>query len=410
MIKLFFLLDAVLSLEYLYLFGSDALALYSLYHGTEGELQGSKAIYLVTVVLSILILIVDVQAARRIIASDDISDSFLNDIAYRRQMYRSYSVYCFFYHILDGLPLGQKIGKITYFILKDWKRLLFVDLPQGVIAITSIDSFTHIDTEAQLSEVLLRIKFVIVCVRVGLLVLACLAWPIVRWKLAKRFDNKAFSLEIYVTFTIDYRINQMLGLIVDPNRPGLKPRYKITGADGVERTVTATQKNVDVASPTAVVTSDPTGSPGPLHNPAARLPFPQVHTPAPLYTASTPTVIAPVSPAYPSHSHTHSHHGSYGGHSGMHIQPMIPSPMHSPAYSNNSGYVDASMGQMGGMGAMNLPGQISLGPNGTFYSNGVAITAPMVMLSPGGGYMSPPTSTMQLSPPYGGGPQYTVTM
>jgi len=93
-------------------------------------------LYIFFVLASIILKVFDIKAAKVVIKSDDISDNFINKEAFRYQTIKSYDRFCLMNMIKKKRSRNDKMLFAAYFSANTWKRLLFVAVPQLVIAIT----------------------------------------------------------------------------------------------------------------------------------------------------------------------------------------------------------------------------------------------------------------------------------
>ncbi|KAI1316437.1 hypothetical protein EDD11_010000 [Mortierella claussenii] len=95
-----------------------------------------KYLFTACIGLSFLLLALEINRAKGIIQSRDISHAFTSQIASRYYTVRSYPHYCFFAQINNSKKSVDEIAFFCFFTFRNWKRLMLADAPRQVINAT----------------------------------------------------------------------------------------------------------------------------------------------------------------------------------------------------------------------------------------------------------------------------------
>jgi hypothetical protein len=95
-------------------------------------------IYLGCLIISLILFLADLKQAQIIVESSDISSAFTNTFAYRFYSIKWYCYYCLFDAIKECQEVIDGVALYTYFYLRSWKRLLFVESPRNAINLATL--------------------------------------------------------------------------------------------------------------------------------------------------------------------------------------------------------------------------------------------------------------------------------
>jgi len=219
----------ILAFKYVYQYVADFLTIGSSF---SGDFPNFGYAYVPTILISIGFFTSDVREAYYIVRSDDISDTFMNAEASRWVNIRSYDKFCLSRALSDTYQRTENYAMFVYSTLTDWKRLIFVTIPQLIICIlillstvqdcddkTALGAACTADCAAQrdrscnigigqtIGPILSLIQAVIASFY---LALSIFIYPCVRCWITADLGSTKLNLWDYTVFRIDMRLTALL--------------------------------------------------------------------------------------------------------------------------------------------------------------------------------------------------------
>lgn len=193
-------------------------------------------IYITCTLLSILLLLRDVARASVIVESDDVSDSYTHEDAYKWWVVSSRRHFNLLYAIEAQCTLFERLQQEMFWALRTGVRVFLVDVPTLFISVLMLTSSKGPKGDEQ---VLVPIKIILMGVRLFAIGLVILLYPFLKlWLMCGDVSD-------HISFTVESRLHQLVqksSLLM----PGKEPPA-MAASESVAVTVTAGSASATVA-------------------------------------------------------------------------------------------------------------------------------------------------------------------
>lgn len=116
-------------------FGTDILVLVNFAMNNEPLFA---SLYVVIVAVSIYLAVKEVEEGKKVVNTGDVSDAIMNDEAFTYYIVTDYQKFRLFMDLEEMYSMFDVVQFLVYFSLQIWKRVLFVNTPQLIIAFIGI--------------------------------------------------------------------------------------------------------------------------------------------------------------------------------------------------------------------------------------------------------------------------------
>lgn len=207
-------LARVLALQYLYLYIADAVVARNIQKYYGGP-------YFALVAMSLLILYVDLKECYRIVKSDDVSDTFLNQESSKYTSLFYYDRYCLMNRVSEKFTIRDSAAFFVRNILDDWKRH-FIHAIQGAILVAmQLENNARVvcalpyplrpkDCLSNFGILMVVIRLILSFYPVVFLGISAAIYPFIRLHIIKQIGSAGTNFTTYCTFKIDKRLNELL--------------------------------------------------------------------------------------------------------------------------------------------------------------------------------------------------------
>jgi len=216
----------------------------------KGQMNQAIA-YTVFLALGFILMCYSLRESYKIFLSISVSEVFLNNDA--RRFYTLWFKYWFFYNSAEkSLGKWDKITIFIYLTLKEWKMLIFIQVPQMFITVSPYFCKDCGSPNAAQST-----KISVLGLQLMVLMFAFILYPMLRCCGTAHSGGKGgccMGLRDYVAFLIDKQIANLLKTYLKDKHPDLYQKF-LTEVEGKPQ-----DKNVKAASPTASPSDSPDAS------------------------------------------------------------------------------------------------------------------------------------------------------